>query len=190
MITTARLILRPWQDEDREPFARLNADPEVMRYFAASLSRQESDALVDRIIARHADTGVALMPALMRDTHEFIGMVGIQHVPFTAPFTPAVEIGWRLDKRFWGKGLASEAARAWLDHGFSVLGLERIVAFTLPQNHPSQAVMTRIGMARVTTGDFDHPHLPETHPMRRHVLYEIRRTLLSSPALSRGSIAP
>lgn len=174
-LRTARLLLRAWRDDDLEPFATLNDDPEVMEYLPKRLSREESDALAARIRDRFHEHGYGLWAVEVSDGAPFIGFVGLHHVPFEAPFTPAVEVGWRLARGHWGKGYATEAARASLRFGFEHLGLDEIVSFTVPQNVRSRAVMERIGMTRRAEDDFDHPVLPEGHPLRRHVLYRIRR---------------
>jgi RimJ/RimL family protein N-acetyltransferase len=172
---TQRLIMRAWRPEDREPFAALNADPEVMRHFPAPLSRQESDALVDRMEAKLAADGWGLWALETRDRAEFLGFTGLNVPRLEAHFMPAVEVGWRLARGAWGHGYASEAARAALDHGFTTLELPEIVSFTTAANTRSRAVMERIGMTRDPAGDFEHPSLPPGHPIRPHVLYRISR---------------
>lgn len=173
--TTDRLVLRPWREEDRAPYAALNADPEAMRHFPKPLTRAESDALVDRFEAAIERHGFSFWATELRATGELIGSVGI-HVPqFEAGFMPAVEIGWRLDPAHWGRGYATEAANAALAHGFEVVGLDEIVSFTAVLNEPSQAVMQRLGMVHDPAGDFDHPLLPADHRLARHVLYRLPR---------------
>lgn len=146
MIETGRLLLRRWRDSDREPFAALNADPLVMEHFPATLSREESDALVDRIEAGFEQNGFGLWA--VEASGSFIGFTGLSVPTFTARFTPCVEVGWRLARTAWGHGYATEAARAVLDHGFGGLGLAEIVSFTVVDNVRSRAVMRRIGMTR------------------------------------------
>ncbi len=167
--STQRLNLRQWRDTDRDPFAALTSDPEVMEFFPATLAREQSDALIDRHQALLEAGEPSLFAVDVRDTGEFIGFVGLAVPAFEAPFTPCVEIGWRLARASWGHGYASEAATAVLDHGFSALGLSEIVSFTAVRNLRSRAVMERIGMHRVA--EFEHPRLPEGHPLRQHVLY-------------------
>jgi ribosomal-protein-alanine N-acetyltransferase len=176
MPETERLLLRRWRDDDRAPFAALNADPEVMRHFPARLTREESDALVDRAEQHFERHGYGLWALERRDTGAFIGFTGLAVPRFEAHFTPAVEVGWRLARSAWGAGYASEAARAALAVGFGEAGLDEIVSFTVPANTRSRAVMARIGMTHDPRDDFDHPGLPEGHPLRPHVLYRIRRT--------------
>lgn len=170
-IRTGRLILRNWQDGDRSPFAALTADPEVMEHIPAVMTPEESDRLVDHFAAGIRERGWGMWAVERLDTGEFAGYVGIQPVPFDSFFTPAVEIGWRLARSQWGQGIATEAARASLDHAFGPLGLDRVVAFTVPANVRSRAVMDRLGME--LSGEFDHPRLPAGHRLRRHVLYEV-----------------
>jgi len=173
VLKTARLILRRWRAEDREPFARLNGDPVVMRLFPSTLSREQSDAMVDRIETHFDEHGFGLWAVEAPGVAPFIGFVGLSVPSFEAHFMPAVEVGWRLDQPYWGYGYATEAARATLADGFGRAGLREIVSFTAPVNVPSIRVMERIGMTRDPVGDFDHPRVPEGHPLRRHVLYRI-----------------
>ena len=173
-IETERLILRPWLARDLAPFAALNADPAVMRHFPAALSRAESDAYVTRLIERGARDGFGFLAVERREDGAFIGMVGLASVGF-APLAPAVEIGWRLARAHWGQGYATEAAAGWLDHAFGWLGLPEVVAMAVPANAPSHAVMRRLGMVRDPARDFEHPNLPEGHPLRAHILFAIRR---------------
>ncbi|TCC40069.1 N-acetyltransferase [Kribbella capetownensis] len=174
-LTTDRLLLRQWRDSDREPFAVLNADPAVMEHFPAPQTREQSDALIDRIRPEIDERGWGLWALEVRDTGEFIGFTGLSVPSFEAHFMPAVEIGWRLAKGAWGNGYASEAARAALAHGFGPAGLDEIVSFTATPNVKSQRVMERIGMTHDEAGDFDHVRLPAGHRLQRHVLYRINR---------------
>ncbi|WP_237154069.1 GNAT family N-acetyltransferase [Oryzibacter oryziterrae] len=175
-IETTRLILRSWTDDDRAPFAALNADPEVMRYFPAVRSREESDALVDKLLEFEARDGFAFCAVERKADAAFIGMIGIATVDYLGlPFEPTVEVGWRLARPFWGEGYATEGAVAALAHGFDALNLPEIVAFTATINLPSQAVMHRLGMSHDAADDFDHPRVPAGHVLSRHVLYRKRR---------------
>lgn len=175
---TERLVLREWREQDRAPFAALNADPEVMEHFPATLSRAESDAMIDRHQDRLAAGEPGVFAAEVRASGEFIGFIGLAVPTFEASFTPCVEVGWRLARSAWGHGYATEGALAALEHGFTALGLEEIVSFTSVGNLRSRAVMERIGMRRVE--EFDHPRLPDGHPLQRHVLYRI-----TSPSVPR-----
>ena len=172
-LRTGRLRLRRWRGADRSAFAVSNADPEVMEYFPAPLTRAESDLLVDRIEAEFDERGYGLWAVDVVATGEFIGFAGLSVPGFEAHFTPAVEVGWRQARTAWGHGYATEAARAAVDFGFNQVGLPVIVSFTAATNQRSRAVMERIGMTRDPAGDFDHPHLPQYHRLLRHVLYRI-----------------
>lgn len=171
---TARLTLRRWAPEDRAPFARLNADPEVMAFFPGPLDREASDALADRIEAHFEAHGFGVWAVSLRGDDAFLGFVGLSRVSFEAPFSPAVELAYRLGRGAWGRGYAVEAAQEACRVGFSELGLREIVAFTVPENLRSRGVMERLGMRRDEAGDFEHPSLPEGHRLRRHVLYRLR----------------
>jgi ribosomal-protein-alanine N-acetyltransferase len=172
---TSRLILRRWRPSDREPFARLNGDPETMRHFVRPLTREESDALVDRIELRFDERGYGLWAVERREDGSFLGFVGLAYQTFEAPFTPCVEVGWRLDKSSWGRGYATEAAREALRFGFEEIGLEEIVSFTSREHAESRHVMEKIGLQRDPEDDFDHPNMPQGHPLRPHVLYRLTR---------------
>lgn len=173
VIQGPRIRLRPWREEDREALAAMNADPEVMRHFPEPLSREQSDALMDRINASIAQDGFGFWAVERHDTPGIIGFCGLARVRWEARFTPAVEIGWRFATAHQRQGYAEEAARIALAHGFGPLKLEEIVAFTLPANLRSWGLMERLGMRQ--DGDFEHPRLPEGHPMRRHLLYRLSR---------------
>jgi RimJ/RimL family protein N-acetyltransferase len=175
-VRTERLILRRWRESDREPFARMNADPKVMEFFPATLSREESDELADRIEAHFVEHGFGGFAAELKETGEFIGFIGLAVPRFEAAFTPCVEIGWRIAAKHWGQGLATEGARAVVEFAFAELGLREIVSFTTVENMRSRRVMERLGMTHDAEDDFDHPLVPEGHAMRRHVLYRLRGT--------------
>ena len=170
-LETPRLRLRLWRDDDLAPFAALNANPIVMRHFLKPLDREQSNAMAARIRDSFASRGFGFWAVEAPGVADFIGMVGLAVPPFQAPFTPCVEIGWRRAPEYWGFGYATEAARAALDFGFNQLALHEIVAFTVPANQRSRAVMNRLGMTHSSADDFDHPSLPEGHPLRPHVLY-------------------
>jgi 3-dehydroquinate dehydratase / shikimate dehydrogenase len=172
-LRTERTLMRAWRDDDLAPFACLNADEEVMRWFPSTLTRDQSDALAMRIRDRLAEDGWGLWALEVPGVSLFCGFVGLSRVPFEADFTPAVEIGWRLDRPWWGHGYASEAASTCLDYGFEHLGLTEIVSFTTTKNVRSRAVMERLGMKHDPADDFDHPGLPEENPVRPHVLYRL-----------------
>lgn len=174
-LRTPRLRLRPWHDEDLSPFAALNADPRVMEHFAGTLDCGASDALAAGIRENLGQDGFGLWAIEVPQEAPFIGFVGLCAPNFDAPFTPAIEIGWRLAFAHWGQGYATEAARAVVAHAFGPLGLNELVSFTVPANTRSRAVMERLGMTHSPADDFDHPKLPEGHPLRRHVLYRLSR---------------
>jgi RimJ/RimL family protein N-acetyltransferase len=172
-LDTDRLILRPWREGDRDAFAAMNASPEVMRYFPSPLDREESDAMLDRISANIEDRGWGYWAAELKADRRLIGFVGLNVPSAALPFSPCVEVGWRLITAHWGKGLATEAARAAVAFGFEKLELTKIVSFTAVINARSIAVMKRLGMTAVQ--EFDHPAVPEGSPLRRHMLYELVR---------------
>jgi RimJ/RimL family protein N-acetyltransferase len=185
-LNTRRLLLRRWREADREPFARMNADPRVTEYFPAPLTRTESDALVDRIEAHFAERGWGPWTAELRATGEFVGFIGLSVPVFQAHFTPCVEIGWRLAAAHWGKGLATEGACAVLDYAFTELRLPEVVSFTTVANLRSRRVMEKLGMTHDPADDFDHPTIAEGHPLRRHVLYRMRNAEWRSGATLRA----
>lgn len=175
MIPTKRLILRPWKHTDFEPFAQMNADPRVMECYPSTLSRQESDAMAQKLMQEIESQGWGLWAVSIIGGADFIGYVGLKKVLFEAPFTPAVEIGWRIAYDYWNQGYATEGAKACLKYGFETLKLNEIVSFTAVQNSRSRRVMEKIGMHFNPKDDFDHPRLSEGHPLRRHVLYRISK---------------
>jgi RimJ/RimL family protein N-acetyltransferase len=175
-IRTARLLLRQWRDEDLEPFAELNADAETMRFFPSPQSRAESDALAERARRHIEDEGWGLWAVEVHGGAGFVGFVGLARPSFEEHFTPAVEVGWRLARGHWGRGYATEAARAAVAFGFEELALDEIVSFTSPFNEPSWRVMERLGMTHDPADDFEHPRVPAGHPLRAHVLYRLPRT--------------
>lgn len=174
MILTPRLLLRRWLPRDAAPFAAMNADPLVMD-FPRPLTRAESDSEMAAFEAGWEADGISWAAVERREDGAFVGMVGLARCTIDAPFSPSVEIGWRLPQAQWGQGYASEASRGWLDHGFRVMGLSEIVAFTDPGHARSQAVMRRIGMQPDPTRDFEHPEMPEGHPLRPQVFWSIDR---------------
>ena len=174
VIETDRLLLRRWTEADRGPFYHLNSDPRVMEFMPNRLSRGESDLLMDRIEDHFRKYSFGLYALELKADRSFAGFLGLAVPEFTAHFTPCVEIGWRLSTDCWGRGLATEGARAVVRRAFDVLKLEALVSFTVPGNFRSRRVMEKVGMTRDPAEDFDHPNLPEGHPLRRHVLYRLR----------------
>jgi RimJ/RimL family protein N-acetyltransferase len=179
-LATSRLKLRQWRDADLEPFAELNADPEVMRYFPATMTREQSDEFATYVREMIDRQGWGLWAVEVTDGPAFIGFVGLNRVSFETHFTPAVEVGWRLARPFWGNGYATEAAAAAVRFAFEELDLQEIVSFTATINEPSIRVMRRLGMRHDGTGDFDHPRVAEG-PLRRHVLYRLGKHAQSVP---------
>ena len=186
IIETPRVILRHWQDSDREPFARMNADPRVMEFFPSPLSAEQSDALISKIEGHFRRHGFGLCAAELRCDSTFAGFIGLSVPSFHAHFTPCVEIGWRLAWQAWGQGLATETAQAVLEYARTVLRLPEVVSITVPANVRSRRVMEKLGMTHDPVDDFDHPQLPPRHPLRRHVLY--RLGLRSSVPPGRGGM--
>ena len=176
---TARLFLRKWRDSDREPFAAMNSDPAVMEFFPALQGRAGSDASIDSWQSQFAAQGWSNWAAELKETGEFIGFVGLSVPRRQFPFSPCVEVGWRLARKFWGRGLASEAAAASLRVGFERIGLEEIVSMTALGNLRSRAVMERIGLHN-SNQDFEHEGVPIGNPHRMHCLYRIDRGSWSS----------
>jgi RimJ/RimL family protein N-acetyltransferase len=174
-LRTERLLLRRWREADLAPLAALNADPQVMEHFSAPLTGAQSDALVARVERHFEQRGYGLWAVARHDDDALLGFTGLEPVGFDAPFTPVLEVGWRLARSAWGHGYATEAAHAALEHAFGALGVPEVVSLTAQTNRRSQRVMQRLGMTRDPADDFDHPGLPPGHPLRRHVLYRIAR---------------
>lgn len=173
-LETERLLLRGWRDGDLVPFAALNADPVVCRFLPSTLTRAESDALAGRIRFFMAAEGWGLWAVEQKASGHFLGFIGLARPAFDAPFTPCVEVGWRLAARYHRQGYATEGARAAVAFAFDSLGLSEVVSFTATGNLPSRRVMERLGMTHDPHEDFEHPKLPAGHPLRRHVLYRLR----------------
>jgi RimJ/RimL family protein N-acetyltransferase/GNAT superfamily N-acetyltransferase len=171
---TERLKLRVWQDQHRAAFAAMNADPAVMRYFPALLSAEQSNAGIDIWLQQFEQLGWSNWAVERQDSGEFIGFIGLSVPRRTLPFSPCVEIGWRLKQAAWGHGYATEGALACLRVGFEQIGLDEIVSFATLSNRPSIAVMERIGMLDAHA-NFEHPAVPEQSPLRAHCLYKISR---------------
>ena len=180
-LSTERVILRPWREEDLPAFAALNADPRVAEFLPKCLERAESDALAERIAAHLRQRGFGLWAVEVPGMAPFIGFVGVEAPSFEAHFTPCLEVGWRLAFAHWGQGYATEAARRVLAHVFGPLRRPEIVSFTTRDNRRSRAVMERLSMRCDPADDFLHPNLPEGHPQRPHVLYRIGRRAFAAP---------
>jgi RimJ/RimL family protein N-acetyltransferase len=185
-LRTARTLLRQWQDSDLEAWVAMNADPAVRRHFSGLLTRDEALGEAGRARISLARRGWGAWALELPGVLPFAGFVGLIVPAWDAHFTPAVEIGWRLPQAAWGRGYASEAAAAAAAFAFGMLGLDELVAITLPGNEPSRRVMSRIGMRHDADGDFAHPRLPADHPMSRHVLYRLRAPAPGWPARPRA----
>ena len=175
-LTTSRLLLRHWRASDLAPFGRLNGDPRVMQFFPNALTSEQSDDLARRMQKALAERQFGFWAVEAPGVSDFIGFVGLGAPSFKAHFTPCVEVGWRLAAEYWGCGYASEAASAALRHAFATVKLDEVVSFTIAANRRSIAVMQRIGMSSAPSDDFDRPDLPEGHPVRRHLLYRMRKS--------------
>ena len=175
MLSTPRLILREWRDEDLVPLAAMTTDPEVMRFFTGIRPRPRSDAWAARVQAHFEQHGFGIWAVEAPGVAPFIGFVGLSTIPPDFPTGAGVEIVWTLDRPFWRRGYALEAARAAIDDGFTRLRPGEILAFTATINLPSRTLMERLGMTRDAAGDFEHPRVPVGHSLRPHVLYRIRR---------------
>ena len=173
-VTTQRLSLRQWRESDRVPYAALSADPAVMRYFPSTQSREASDRSIDTWRTELEERGWSNWAVEELVSGHFVGFIGLSIPKRALPFMPCVEVGYRLAQAYWGKGFATEGAKAALAVGFTRLALEEVVSFTSLLNLPSRAVMERIGMTNAGE-DFDHPALPEGSELRRHCLYRIGR---------------
>lgn len=173
-LETERVRLRPWCDADIEPFSAFNADAEAMRYFPWTYNRAESEASMDRFRAHFAEHGWGPWVVEVPGETSFAGVVGLSTIQFEAHFTPAVELGLRIQPALQGRGFATEAARASVAFGFQRAGLKEIVAMCTPDNRASRRVMEKLGMTRDPADDFDHPAVGASHPMRRVVLYRLR----------------
>jgi ribosomal-protein-alanine N-acetyltransferase len=160
-----------WEESDRELFAKMNANKEVMRYFPKTLDFKETDNFLNRVQEHFKENGYGLWAVELKDTNEFIGFIGFLNATFEAEFTPCVEIGWRLDNKYWNNGYATEGAKTCLEYGFNKLNLNAIYSFTAEPNKPSENVMKKIGMKKI--GEFKHPRVEEGSPLKPHILYKI-----------------
>ena len=176
-LETDRLIIRPWtlSEGDRAAFHRLMSDAQIRKFYVTRKTREEADEILERHVANFPADGLQWQVACVKETGEPIGFTGLAPVHDELPFIPCVEIGWLYMPEQWGKGYATEAGKALLQQGFEHHSLKEIVAFAVHNNHPSIAVMERIGMKRVEGGDFDHPVIPkEMAHLNPHVLYKVK----------------
>lgn len=173
IIETKRLILRTWSKEDADPYFKINQDPKVIEFLLGPLTMEKVNDFI-HAVNKHQDThGYTLWAAELKETGELMGFIGLSYTTFKSHFTPAVEVGWRLGSQFWGKGYATEGAKACLEYGFKQRGLKEIISFTVPANIRSLRVMEKIGLKRIVNGDFAHPKLATDHPLSKHVLYRL-----------------
>ena len=174
MLHTKRLLLRQWGEEDLPSFSQMSRDKDVMEFYPKLLTKEESDNMARTIQSLITERGWGLWAVEIPNQEAFIGYVGL-HVPKdNLPFSPCVEIGWRLAKEHWGKGYATEAATECLRYAFFELDLDEVVSFTTLLNLRSQKVMQKIGMSN-TKNNFLHPNIEATHPQCEHVLYKISK---------------
>lgn len=173
VLETSRLILRDWQQSDLEPFCQLNADEEVMNFFPNTLTTEQTLTLHQAIETEFNEYGFGLYAVEVKENNDFIGFIGFHRATFDADFTPCVEIGWRLKKVAWGKGYATEGAKACLQYGFRHLRFNDIYSFTADINTPSKNVMKKIGLNFIKT--FDHPKIEDSSPLKKHVLFHINK---------------
>ncbi len=172
-LQTRRLILRRWRQGDLESFTRMNQDARVLEFLLGPLSREQCEAFIGKIELHFNTHGFGLWAVQPKEGAESVGLVGLRRIPFERPFRETVEVAWRLAFESWGKGYATEAARAALQDGFERIGLDSIASFTVPANERSQRVMGKLRMRRGE--DFDHPEVAPGHRLRRHVLYRLSR---------------
>lgn len=181
ILNTERLILRPWDDRDRDAMIAIQGDAQVRRFYPKVMSPDEVNEDIDRAIERARTNGFHWQAAELKESDQLIGLIGLGIVPDkireAIPSRPRVEIGWVIGKQFWGKGFAPEGARAWLDYAWSI-GLPEVVAFTAKLNTPSQRVMQKINMAYDPSDDYHHPTIPKGHPLRPHLVYRKRNPYL------------
>lgn len=188
-LRTARLLLRPWRTSDRAPFAAINADPKVMEYFPRVSTREESDAFVEKIVARMERQGFGLWAVELPGVTDFIGFIGLNPADGVLG-RPVLEVGWRLAAEHWGHGYATEGGHASLAHAFDVLGKDEVVSFTTTANQRSRHVMEKLGLIHRPDEDFDHPGVPASWPGRRHVLYAITREHWNAARPAAGTRRP
>jgi len=167
------VLLRGWREEDRAPFAAMSADAVVMEHFPSTLSTDEAAAVMNNLQAGLEQRGFGFWALELPGEVAFGGFLGISPVPSEMPFAPATELGWRMARPLWGRGLATEAATAVIDRAFGELGIDELVAYTAVGNERSRRLMTRLGMVRDPAEDFSHPRLPAEHPIAAHVLYRL-----------------
>lgn len=177
VIQTERLILRTWKAEDADAYYHINQDPLVIEFLRGPLTMEQVNDFIVFANKQCAEIGYGLWAVEEKCSGKLMGFIGIDPIKWNYPFGPGVEIAWRLGSEFWGKGYATEGAKAALGYGFNHCGLQEIFSFTVPANVRSIRVMEKIGMQRDLGGDFAHPKLPADHPLSKHVLYRIKKTI-------------
>ncbi len=175
IIETERLFLRTWEEKDIEPFYSMNQDPKVIEYLAGPMDIEQVEDFIQKMKIQQQKRNYSLWAVELKSSGEFIGFIGLNYTDWEAHFTPAVEVGWRLDSKYWGNGYAPEGAKACLDYGFNKIGLGEIISFTVPENTNSLRVMDKIGLKRDIKDDFIHPKLPKESRLSQHVLYRLRK---------------
>lgn len=175
LLETERLILRTWKTEDQDAYFNINQDPKVVEYLCGSLTLQEVEEFILAMNSQQDKYGYTLWATELKETGKLLGFIGLNYTAWEAHFTPAVEIGWRLGSQYWGKGYATEGAKAVRDYGFNTIGLKEIVSLTVPANKRSQRVMEKIGMKRDIEGNFFHAKIARDHPLSEHMLYRINK---------------
>ena len=173
IIETERLILRTWKKEDADAYFQINQDPKVIEFLRGPLTMEQVDGFITAVNNHQDKYGYTLWASCLKESSELIGFIGLNYVDWESHFSPAVEVGWRLGSQYWGKGYATEGAKASLEYGFKQSGLKEIVSFTVPANVRSLRVMEKIGLKRDFSGDFAHPKLPKDHKLSHHVLYRL-----------------
>ncbi len=174
IIETERLILRTWKKEDAAPYFQINQDPKVIEFLPGPLTMEQVNDFILTVNSHQDKNGYTLWAACLKETGELMGFIGLNYTDWASHFTPAVEVGWRLGSQFWGKGYATEGAKACLEYGFKKYGLKEIISFTVPANIRSIHVMEKIGLKRDLNGNFAHPKLAKDHPLSQHILYRLR----------------
>lgn len=173
IIETERLILRTWRKEDAQTYFQINEDPKVAEFVRGPLTMEQINDFITAVNKQQEKHGYTLWAVQLKETGELMGFIGLNYTDWEAHFTPAVEVAWRLGSQYWGKGYATEGAKASLDYGFKQCGLKEIVSFTVPLNIRSIRVMEKIGLKRDMNGDFVHPKLSADHPLSQHILYRL-----------------
>ncbi|RUP38088.1 MAG: N-acetyltransferase [Acinetobacter sp.] len=173
IIETERLILRTWQEQDADAYFQINQDPKVIEFLRGPLTMEQVNDFIPAVNRHSERHGYTLWAAELKETGELMGFIGLNYTDWESDFTPAVEVGWRLGSQFWGKGYATEGAKASLKYGFKQCGLKEIVSFTVPANVRSLRVMEKIGLKRDLKGDFAHPKIAANHKLSHHVLYRL-----------------